>query len=167
MDKELPKRKKNRLQERDYSACGAYFITVCTMEQRNYFWNPVGATSGRPQTLSNTKLSRLGKIAEEAIKRIPTVYPAVSVDDYVIMPNHIHILLRICADEYGRPMVAPTVSKVVQQLKGYVSKEAGIVLWQKSFFDHIIRNQKDYEAHLRYIYENPIRWCSDELYVEE
>ena len=64
-------------------------------------------------------------------------------------------------------LVAPTISKVVQQLKGYVSKEAGIVLWQKSFFDHVIRNQKDYEAHLRYMYENPIRWCSDELYVEE
>ena len=85
----------------------------------------------------------------------------------MIMPNHIHLLLRVCADEYGRPLVAPTMSRVVKQLKGVVSKQVGISIWQKSFHDHIIRNREDYEEHLRYIYENPIRWCYDELYAEE
>jgi REP element-mobilizing transposase RayT len=56
---------------------------------------------------------------------------------------------------------------VVKQLKGIVSKQAEISIWQKSFHDHIIRNREDYEEHLRYIYENPMRWYYDELYTEE
>ena len=64
-------------------------------------------------------------------------------------------------------MVAPTMSRVIKQLKGYVSKQTENALWQKSFYDHIIRDRKDYEEHVKYIYENPIRWCYDELYTEE
>ena len=64
-------------------------------------------------------------------------------------------------------MVAPTMSRVVKQLKGYTSKQIGQSLWQKSFHDHIIRNQKDYEEHINYIYYNPVRWHLDELYTDE
>ena len=64
-------------------------------------------------------------------------------------------------------MVAPTVSRVVQQLKGYVSKQIGKSICQKSFYDHVIRDREDYEKHVRYIYENPLRWRNDELYSEE
>ena len=124
----------------------------------------VGAIIDRPQDI---ELSQYGEIVNEAIHNISFAYPAYSVEGYVIMPNHIHILLRICADECGRPLVAPTVSQVVKQLKGYVSKRVGTTIWQKSFHDHIIRNRKDYEEHLQYIYENPIRWAYDELYTEE
>ena len=63
----------------------------------------------------------------------------------MIMPDHIHLLLIIRSDEYGRPMVAPTISRVVQQLKGYVTKRIGHSIWQKLFFDHVIRNSRDYE----------------------
>ena len=164
MEIEKPRRKKNRLENYDYSSCGAYFITVCTLERRNYFWKNVGAIIDRPQ---DVELSLYGEIVNEAISNISSVYPTLSVEDYVIMPNHIHILLRICADECGRPVVAPTMSRVVKQLKGYVSKQVGTTIWQKSFHDHIIRNRKDYEEHLQYICENPIGWCYDELYVEE
>jgi REP element-mobilizing transposase RayT len=83
------------------------------------------------------------------------------------MPNHIHLLLRVCSDEYGRPMVAPTMSRVVNQLKGYTVKQIGRPIWQKSFHDHIVRNQKDYEEHINYIYTNPMHWYYDELYTEE
>ena len=162
--KEFPKRKRNRLENYDYSSCGAYFITVCTLEKQNCFWENVGAIIDRPQ---DVELSTYGKMVDQAIQNIPSAYPALSLESYVIMPNHIHLLLRVCADEYGRPLVAPTMSRVVKQLKGVVSKQAGISIWQKSFHDHIIRNREDYEEHLRYIYENPIRWCYDELYAEE
>ena len=164
MENEMPKRKKNRLENYDYSSCGAYFITVCALARRNYFWNNVGAIIDRPQ---DVELSPYGEIVNEAISNISSVYPALSVEGYAIMPNHIHILLWICADECGRPLVAPTVSQVVKQFKGYVSKRVGTTIWQKSFHDHIIRNRKDYEEHLQYIYENPIRWAYDELYTEE
>ena len=162
--KELPKRKRNRLENYDYSSCGAYFITVCTLERQNYFWENVGAIIDRPQ---DVELSTYGKMVDQAIQNIPSSYPALSLESYVIMPNHIHLLVRVCADEYGRPLVAPTMSRVVKQLKGVVSKQAGISIWQKSFHDHIIRNREDYEEHLRYIYENPVRWYYDELYAEE
>ena len=160
----LPQRKRNRLKNYDYSSCGAYFITICTLDRRNYFWKNVGATSGRPQDI---ELSSYGKMADEAIQNISSSYPALSLESYVIMPNHIHLLVRVCADEYGRPLVASTMSRVIKQLKGIVSKQARIGIWQKSFHDHIIRNREDYEEHLRYIYENPIRWHCDELYAEE
>ena len=64
-------------------------------------------------------------------------------------------------------MVAPTMSRVIKQLKGIVSKQVGNGIWQKSFYDHVIRNREDYEEHLRYIYENPSRWRHDKLYTEE
>ena len=151
----LPERKRNRLENYDYSSSGAYFVTICTKERRNYFWDNVGATIGRPQDIV---LTPYGNIVDEAIKNIPSVYPAVDVDCYVIMPDHIHLLLIIRADELGRPMVAPTMSRVVQQLKGYVTKRIGHSIWQKLFFDHIIRNHIDYEEHIKYIYENPMLW---------
>ena len=149
-EKDFIKRKKNRLENYDYSSCGAYFLTICTAERRNYFWNNVGATIGRPQ---DVELSPYGKIVDEAI-----IYPSVSIERYVVMPDHIHLLVFINADQNGRPMVAPTVSRLVQQLKGYVTKRIGSSIWQKLFFDHVIRNRQDYENHVKYIYENPIRW---------
>lgn len=84
--KELPKRKKNRLENYDYSSCGAYFITICTIERRNYFWDSVGATIGRPQDVN---LSQYGRIADEAINNISSIYPTLKVEHQVIMPDHI------------------------------------------------------------------------------
>ncbi len=61
-------------------------------------------------------------------------------------------------------MFAPTMSRVVQQMKGYVTKRIGVAIWQKLFFDHVIRNRRDYEEHVKYIYNNPRHWYLDELY---
>ena len=85
-----PKRKKNRLDNYDYSSCGAYFITISTVEKRNYFWSNVGATIRRPQDI---ELSPYGQIVNEAINNIPTIYPSISIEQYVIMPDHIHALI--------------------------------------------------------------------------
>ena len=158
MESEIPKRKQNRLQSYDYSSCGAYFITICTAKRYNHFWQnetdaAVGASIARPREI---ELSQYGKTVDEAVKNISVIYPSVSVDHYIIMPDHIHLLLSIRADENGRPMVAPTVSRIVQQLKGYVTKRIGRPIWQKLFYDHIIRSKEDYNEHLKYIYENPM-----------
>ena len=163
-EKDLPKRKDIRLKNYDYSSSGAYFLTICTSERRNYFWANVGATIGRPQDIA---LSEYGNIVDKAINNIPYVYPALDVDHYVIMPDHIHLLLIVCADECGRPMVAPTMSRVVQQLKGYITKRIGHSIWQKLFIDHVIRNREDYEEHVKYIYDNPIRWQYDRSNADE
>ena len=82
------------------------------------------------------------------------------------MPNHIHLLIQIHADEYGRPMAAPTVSRIVKQMKGFVSKKVGKSIWQKLYYDHVVRNTDDYNGVVKYICENPVCWKNDELYSE-
>ena len=109
-------------------------------------------------------LSEYGNIVETAIKNIPLKYTSVSVDRYVIMPNHIHLLLQIHIDENVRAMPAPTVSTVIQQMKGYVTKQIGFPVWQKLFYDHIIRNGNDYREIWEYIENNPLKWVEDRFY---
>ncbi|MBE6926461.1 MAG: hypothetical protein E7461_06420 [Ruminococcaceae bacterium] len=161
---ELSKRKPNRLPNFDYSTPGAYFITVCTKNRKCILWNNVGASIARPH---NIPLSAYGKIVNQAICNIPLHYPAVTVDNYTIMPNHIHLLLQINTDADGRPMVAPTISTIVQQMKGIVTKQVGESIWQKLFHDHIIRGEKDYLKIWEYIENNPAKWKEDCFYKED
>ena len=161
---ELPARKPNRLPHFDYNTPGAYFITICTKDRKNLFWEDVGASIARPQ---KTVLTRWGAIVDEGIRNIPKHYPAVSVDHYVVMPNHIHLLLQINTDEDGRAMLAPTISRVVQQMKGIITKQIGYSIWQKLFHDHVIRGEKDYLKIWEYIDNNPARWKEDCFYMEE
>jgi len=159
---ELPTRKQNRLKEYDYSTPNAYFITICTEKRKNLFWTDVGAIIDRPK---NVPLTNLGIIAQRCIEDIPKHYPAISVDHYVIMPNHIHFLLQINTDVNGRSMIAPTISTVVRLMKGTVSKQAGFTVWQKGFYDHVIRNGNDYQDIWNYIEGNPSKWAEDKLYI--
>lgn len=159
---EQPKRKLNRLTEYDYSTPNTYFITICTGNRRNLFWMDVGAVIDRPK---NVPLTDLGIIVRQSVEDIPKHYPAISVDHYVIMPNHIHLLLQIHTDSNGRSMIAPTISTVVRLMKGTASKQAGFSLWQKGFHDHVIRNDKDYQEVWNYIEGNPGKWAEDTLYI--
>ena len=163
MDTNLPKRKPNRLAEYRYDTPNAYFVTLCTHQRKHLFWEAVGASIARPQ---DVPLSGLGRIAEECILSISSHYPAVSVDNYVIMPNHVHLLLQIHSDPDGRPMVAPTVATVVQQLKGRVTKLAGMPLWQKGYYDHVVRGDADYQEIWEYIEGNPGKYTEDPLCSE-
>ena len=161
---ELPKRKPNRLTEYDYSQPNAYFITICTHNKQMLFWENVGASIARPEI---PQLSFYGKVVEKAISNIPNIYPMITVDNFVVMPNHIHLLLQIRADDSGRAMLAPTISKVVQQMKGYVTKQLGVSVWQKLFHDHVVRGEKDYLEIWNYIEGNPSKWEEDCFYVKE
>lgn len=151
---ELPERKRIRLKQYDYSTSGAYFITICTADKNKIFWNRVGADTIRPD---NVPLSAVGKIVQQAINQIPTHYANITVDKYCIMPDHVHLLLRIHSDSNGRIISAPTVSTVVGSLKRWVAKETGQAIWQKSFYDHCIRNKNDYDEIWRYIENNPLK----------
>jgi len=82
------------------------------------------------------------------------------------MLNHAHLLLRIEeAAEGGRAMRAPTVSTLVCQLKGTVSKDVGQKIWRRSFHDHVIRNERDYAEIWQYIEDNPRKWTEDNLHL--
>lgn len=160
---EQAKRKQNRLKDYDYSAAGAYFVTVCTRDRANHFWKDVGASIARPQDI---ELSEKGKTVDEAIKKIEANYPNLSVDNYVIMPNHIHLIIQIHDIADGRAMLAPTISTVIQQMKGYATKHIKQSIWQKSYHDHIIRGREDYLKIWQYMDENPAKWKDDCYFFE-
>ena len=159
----LPKRKRNRLPNFEYNTSGVYFITICTEKRKLLLWDNVGATSGRQQ---DVRLSQYGEFVERVILEIPKHYKFVALDHYVVMPNHIHLLLRIITENCGQSAVAPTVSKIIQQMKGIVTKQLGRNIWQKSFHDHVIRNEKDCQKIWEYIENNPAKWAEDCFYAE-
>jgi len=150
-----PTRKSIRLKEYDYSSCGTYFVTICTKDRKSILWEQaVGAATCRPQ---NVPLSDYGKVVDSVITQICTHYPTISVDHYCIMPDHIHLLLAFQAADGGRQVAAPTLSTVVGQLKRICSTQAGVSLWQKSFYDRVMRNEKEYLAAWQYIENNPLQ----------
>ena len=169
-DNDFPKRKRNRLKDYNYSSNGAYFITICTKDRKNIFWQKehpdfVGEDIILP--FDSIRLSMYGKIVEEAINAIPKYYPHIELLQYVVMPNHIHMILFIPYDS-GRMISSPTsILTVVGQMKRYASKKIGMGIWQRSFHDHIIRDKNDYEKIAKYIYENPIKWQYDCFYTKE
>lgn len=160
----LPKRKRNRLTEYDYSTPNSYFITICTQNRNNLFWQDTGAAIDHPE---DVPLTNLGMTVKQVILDIPKHYPALTIDHSVIMPNHIHLLLQINTDAGGRPLAAPTISTVINQTKGIVSKRAGFSVWQKGFYDHVIRSEQDYLDIWTYIEGNPGKWAEDKLYISD
>jgi REP element-mobilizing transposase RayT len=162
-ENDRPKRKPLRLPEYDYRQNGVYYITICVENHRNLL-RDVGAIINRP--IAKPVLSAYGLIVDKHIGGIPYYYPEVLVDKYVIMPNHIHLLLQIhrSGGDGGRLIIAPTISKIVQQLKSAVTKEIDNSIWQKSFYDHIIRDDDDYLTRWKYIDDNPVKWAEDEYY---
>jgi len=167
--KELPNRKDIRLKQYDYSSAGAYFVTICTESRRQILSYIVGGdVLDAPK---NVELSPYGEIAEKYINQLNDFYDDVKIDRYVIMPNHIHIMLFVSGNGASRTS-PPTrqhsaVSQFVSTFKRFCNKEYGKNIWQRNFYDHIIRNREDYEEHIKYIYENPMKWYYDELYSEE
>lgn len=152
-------RKKNRLKGYDYSSNASYFLTVCSDKRKEIFSqivfdNTVGANI--------VCLSHIGEKIENCILKIEEIYPCVFVDNYIIMPNHIHLILTI--DTNRRPMVAPTVATVIKQFKGAASKEAGTSIWQKGYYDHIIRNENDFNETMKYITFNAQKWDEDKYF---
>ena len=169
---ELPKRKPTRLKEYDYSQNGAYFITICVKDRKQLLSNIVGdGVLDVPQNM----LTWYGEIANKHINQMNDFYEDISVNKYVIMPNHIHLLLSIKDAEsfslYGTSRTpSPTNSKIakfISTFKRYCNREYGNNIWQRSFHDHIIRGEKDYLKIWEYIDTNIIKWENDCFYTSE
>ena len=161
----MEKRKRNRLEDYDYSLYGSYFITICTRNKQKVLSEFVGERSALPQEEPKLILTDVGEIVDKAIQNISTRYEDVQVDKYCIMPNHIHLILTLFTQEDdGSAMRSPTIPTIVNQMKGFVTKQIGYSVWQRSYFDHIIRNEKSYQEIWDYIHENPIKWENDEYF---
>ena len=152
--KQLPKSKRLRLQGYDYSSEGCYFLTICTEHRRNLLSTVVGGDDlGAPKEI---KLKPYGKIVEKYILSMEKAYDTIKIENYIIMPNHIHLLILI--DTYGLPRSsAPTISNVVTAFKKFVNRDCKRNIWQRGYIDHIIRNQADYENHWNYIEYNAMK----------
>ena len=105
----------------------------------------------------------MGSLVEKEIVALNSVYECVRVDKYIVMPNHIHMILLIdCAS--GRIQFAPTIPRVIKQFKGSITKQVGYPVWQKSYHDHVIRGDNDYRSIWQYIETNPQKWLLDCYY---
>jgi len=158
------KRKQNRLKEYDYSQGGYYFVTICVNERRNYF----GKVEGTKCVLND-----YGKTIKRILENIPVLYPYVNIDYYIIMPDHIHAIIIIDPSninvvtgrdlsQKGEPIIkVKSLSAIIGAFKTMSSKELhkkGLknFRWQRSYYDRIIRNEKELYQIRKYIEQNPL-----------
>ncbi len=176
---DMPHRKDIRLKNYDYSRNGAYFVTICTKHKQHYFWDyskPVGGDAHIAPNINENdnittplpfELSNIGRILKRHIENIN------GIKKYVIMPNHIHLIIKIENDytnHDGAMWASPptqSLPKLIRSLKILVTKEAGFSPWQRNYYDHIIRNDKELSRIWQYIESNPENWENDELFINE
>jgi len=149
---ELPKRKLNRLHNYDYTQSGAYFVTICTKDMKWLF----GSINGGTMTLNDN-----GIIADNELQKISTHFDNVEISNYVVMPNHVHLIVVIMPT--GAASGAPTmpIGNIIRGYKSGVSRLIGVSPWQRNYHDHVIRNQEEYIRIDEYIENNPNRWHED------
>ena len=165
---DTPKRKPNRLPDFDYSTPGAYFITICVAGKQCLLANIVG---GGALDAPQVHLTKAGEIAEKYILSGNRI-PQIQVEKFVIMPNHIHLLLAVNKEEANGSSKAPTptnaiVPHFVSNFKRFCHRDIGTHIFQRSYHDHIIRGEQDYLKIWEYIDNNPARWKEDCFYLEE
>ena len=155
--KELPKRKRLRLQNYDYGSNGLYFVTICTEEKNPILSKIVGDDAHIVP--KKVVLKPYGAIVEKYISNINTTYKNVSVENYIIMPNHIHMLIFIDNFNNGTMWASsPTkLGTIIRSLKTMVTKEIGFSIWQRSYYDKIIRNEKHFQSVWNYIEYNALK----------
>lgn len=159
---EQPKRKPTRLKDYNYSSVGSYFITICSKDRKHIFSRIVG---GGFLDAPKVALTEYGKVINNQLNIMDMYYKNIEINNYVIMPNHIHILISVYASgSSGKP--TPTneiIPSFVGTFKRFVNRKVGKNIFQRSFNDHIIRDERDYLARWRYIDNNPIKWELDDL----
>lgn len=149
-----------RLPEYDYATPGYYFVTFNTRVRGQDVLGrilPVAPAALGGHTVS---LTPAGELVQKLIGNIPHVYPDVQVDCFVIMPDHVHIIV-VLGHQDGPPRAAGTTAtslgRVINAIKALSTKQYGQPLWQEGYYDHIIRNDLDLDETRQYIRDNPVR----------
>ncbi len=164
----MRERKRLRLKDYDYSQPGAYFVTVCTKDRETRFG---GIVDGQMQR------NDLAAVVQSCWDDLPNHYPNVGLDAFVVMPNHVHGIIIIMDDPVGatsrRPHAGagkprPYLGNVVAYFKyqstkriNELSNSPGAHLWQRGYYDHIIRDDRSLDRIRDYIIQNPLRWSAD------
>ncbi len=179
MNDQLPERKPTRWSEINYSSEGLYFITICTKGRKKILSeiigdlppsNPNYGVGGGALDAPRVILTSIGKIVEKHLlgcNKIPHIY----IDKYIIMPNHIHIIAGILRGVEAPPPTSvrspanALIPHFVSTFKRFCNAEIGENIFQRSFYDHIIRNGREYEEISQYVAKNPQTWREDTLYT--
>ncbi len=152
-----PQRKSPRVQGYDYSQPGFYFVTICSRDRKCVF-----GTVG----LEYVKLSELGALVSSCWSELPTWFPSVALYEYVVMPNHFHGIVEIIESKHAlKDIVGSFKSAVTRRARerGLIERED---LWQRKYYDHVIRSERALTNIREYIRNNPIKWHLDELNPE-
>ena len=157
-----PTRKPIRLPAFDYSSAGAYFVTVCTQDRRCILSDVVVGEGLAPPAV---RLSTVGRSVDEEIQAVTRRYENVRIDNYVIMPNHIHLIVSIC-EQTGGASPSPTLADIIRVIKSVSSHRCPELKWQRSYYEHVIRSERDYLEIWNYIDGNPSKWADDKYYIE-
>ena len=165
----MKQRRSIRLQGFDYGSEGWYFVTLCTHNRQCIFGDIHCDT---------VRHSLLGQIAQEHWLRIPEFFPWVTLDEFVIMPNHMHGIICIDEHEHSEPIpltattkptgTRGTLGSVIRGFKSAVTKNARIEsgakeVWQRNYWEHIVRGHESLVAIREYVVNNPLRWDCDSL----
>lgn len=151
-------RKNIRLKNFDYSQNGYYFITICT-DFKKLCLSEIVCESEKTICI----LTPIGEAVKETIQYIHNNYDGVAIEKYCIMPNHIHLIIALGNAHGG--LGNPPLRDVIGRLKSFTTKRfreiqqsPHVILWQRDYYEHIIRNDEDYAEKWHYIDENPIKW---------
>jgi putative transposase len=161
-------RRSIRLKNYDYSQSGAYFVTICTYNKECLFG---GIADGK------MILSELGEIARDEWNRTAHIRDNVELDEYVVMPNHLHGIIVILRKCRGVSRYAPTnrfrspsqtIGSVIRGYKSSVTKRINesrmtpaLSVWQRNYWEHVIRNEQELSKAREYIVNNPLKWTLD------
>lgn len=169
---EIHHRRSIRLKGYDYSQEGAYFITICTHDRECLFGEIVNG---------EMRLNPFGEIVRDEWLKTPTIRPNIELAEWVIMPNHIHGIVIITVRR-GELQFAPTgkfqspsqtIGAIVRGFKGAATKRINnirmnsVPVWQRNYWEHIIRNEESYHRIAEYIVNNPLNWQNDTLHSAE
>lgn len=166
----FPKRKPNRLSNYNYSSNGIYFVTICSKNRLNIFSEINTNSVGTGLAPVRLHLTRIGNIIDKHWQTIPKDNDNIELDQYIIMPNHIHGIIQIKKRTGASPV--PTLSKIIGSFKSKSSLEylkyieqnnldVSGQIWQRSFYDHVIRSEESLSEIREYIINNPLNWEND------
>jgi putative transposase len=156
-------RRSIRLKNYDYRQAGAYFITICTLDRECLF--------GEIRDGQN-RLNQYGKLVEEAWNYLPNHFPSIELDSAVIMPNHFHGILLILPAR-SETENRPTLGNIIAYFKYQSTKQIDRIrqlpnqkIWQRNYYEHIVRTEETLEKLRRYIENNPQKWHEDGLHPQ-
>ena len=169
-DPEKHHRRSIRLKGYDYGQAGAYYVTICTHERRMLFGD---INNGEMH------LNDLGQVAQWIWNALPEYFPTIELDQFVVMPNHLHgILINRGTGKHAIPLSLlpmpmsspnPLLGQIIRRFKAlttYYIHAAGVAefAWQERFHDHVVQNTFELQRIRKYIINNPARWAEDDLY---